>query len=126
MVVSFWKNGRILADAAKHDCTQEDIAVVTTTVGSPDAARKLARAILDARLAACVQIEPIAASFYRWQGRLREDAEVWFLFLFLLAQLAGLQRLFTDEHPYELPQCGVARCGASNAYAAWVRSEVAT
>ncbi len=43
---------------------------VTTTVGSLDAARALARRILDEKLAACVQLDAGVTSLYRWQGEL--------------------------------------------------------
>ena len=107
------------------DFTQEEIAVVTTTTASMDDARKLARAIIDEALAACVQLDLIAASLYRWEGQSCEDAEVRLTIKTMPAKLAGLERLFGKAHPYELPQFVVTRCGAGAAYAAWVRAEVA-
>ena len=52
-----------------------DILVVTTTVATEAEARRLAQLVLQARLAACVQVEPITA-YFRWQGALQEDREL--------------------------------------------------
>jgi len=106
---------------ASSDC---EVASVATTVGSMDAARELARRILQARLAACVQLDHGVTSHYRWQGELREEPEVRLLIKTLPDCIPALQALFAGGHPYELPQFLVTRAEASPAYAAWVRSEV--
>jgi periplasmic divalent cation tolerance protein len=59
---------------------------------------------LQARLAACVQVEEGLTSFYRWQGRECEDAEVRLTIKTLPACAQALQALFREQHPYELPQ----------------------
>lgn len=106
-------------------CNAGDILTVTTTVGTREDAKKLAGAILEARLAACVQIEAGLTSFYRWEGKPCEDAEVRLTIKTLPAHAQRLQALFAEHHPYELPQF-VAWVGqGSPAYADWVRSEAA-
>ena len=52
------------------DCSNslQPVAVATTTVDSPEAAQRLAQAAVQARLAACVQVEAIT-SHYVWQGQ---------------------------------------------------------
>jgi periplasmic divalent cation tolerance protein len=105
------------------DC-DSDILAVTTTVATLAEAQELARALLDGRLAACVQVEPGLQSCYRWQGRLCEDAEVRLTIKTLPALLPALERFFTERHPYEVPQFLAVRMAASAAYAAWVRGEV--
>lgn len=102
-----------------------DILTVTTTVGSRDDARKLARAILQARLAACVQVEEGLTSFYRWQGKECEDAEVRLTVKTLPGCAPALQALFREQHPYELPQFLATRMEAGEAYYEWARAEVA-
>jgi periplasmic divalent cation tolerance protein len=101
-----------------------DILTVTTTVGSPADARALAQAILEQRLAACVQVEEGLTSFYRWQGRQCEDPEVRLTIKTLPRCEQALLALFAQHHPYEVPQflCGVMR--ASEAYYAWALGEV--
>lgn len=108
-----------------EDCKDFDILAVTTTVASPADAHALARAILERRLAACVQVEEGLTSFYRWEGRQCEDAEVRLTLKTLPECEGALQALFRERHPYELPQFLAATLRASETYAAWVRSEVA-
>ena len=106
---------------ASSDC---EVASVATTVGSMDAARELARRILQARLAACVQLDHGVTSLYQWKGELCEEPEVRLVIKTSPHCVAALQALFAREHPYELPQFVVTHVDASPAYAAWVRSEV--
>jgi len=106
-----------------QDCEEDDILTVTTTVGSADAARSLARAILAGRLAACVQVEEGLTSFYRWDGKDCEDAEVRLTIKTRPQCEAALRALFAQAHPYELPQF-VAWVGrGSPAYSSWVRAQ---
>jgi periplasmic divalent cation tolerance protein len=107
-----------------QDCKEHDILTVTTTVASLDQARLLARSLLEQRLAACVQLEPIAASVYRWQGALCEEPEVRLSIKTLPGMEPALQAFFDEQHPYDLPQFLGATHRASAAYAQWVRSEV--
>lgn len=106
------------------DRNDTGILAVTTTVGSLDDARHLARGIMERRLAACVQLEPIAASFYRWEGRLCEDPEVRLTIKTLPRLREALAACFAKLHPYELPQFLAQTQQASEAYADWVQSEV--
>lgn len=107
-----------------EDCKDRDILTVTTTVASIDDGQALARAILAARLAACVQLEQGLTSFYRWDGRDCEEAEVRLTIKTVPACLEPLQALFKEKHPYELPQLVAWTGEGSVAYAAWLRSEV--
>jgi periplasmic divalent cation tolerance protein len=106
-----------------EDCKDGDILVVTTTVGSRADAGKLARAILGAKLAACVQLDEGVTSFYRWEGRLHEDAEVRLTIKTLPRCAQALQVLFREQHPYEVPQFVAWSGQGSPAYATWVRGE---
>ena len=108
-----------------QDCKEDDILTVTTTVGSAADARALARAILERRLAACVQVEEGLTSFYRWNGKECEDAEVRLTIKTRPGLEAALRELFATAHPYDVPQF-VAWVGwGSPEYVAWVRSESA-
>ena len=108
-----------------QDCKELDILSVTTTIGSLEAAKTLAREILAQKLAACVQLEQGVTSLYRWKGQLCEEPEVRLVIKSLPGCEAALQALFAQHHPYELPQFLAQRMGASQAYAQWVRDEVA-
>lgn len=108
-----------------QDCKEDDILVVTTTVGSRADAQALARRILRERLAACVQVEEGLTSFYRWEGKDNEDAEVRLTIKTLPACEAALLALFGQAHPYEVPQFVAVAARASPAYRRWVEAEVA-
>jgi periplasmic divalent cation tolerance protein len=102
---------------------QSDILIVTTTVASRDDAVRLARALADARLAACVQLDDIT-SHYRWEGRGCEDAEVRLTIKSIPEAREALDAFLAARHPYELPQVVAWTAAASPAYAAWVKGEV--
>jgi periplasmic divalent cation tolerance protein len=107
-----------------QDCKDLDILSVTTTVGSVADAQALARALLAANLAACVQVEPGLQSFYRWEGKECDDPEVRLTIKTLPGCAEALQAFFAEHHPYEVPQFLAVAMRAGPAYAAWVREEV--
>ena len=98
---------------------------LVTTVGSLEDAQRLASRLLDARLAACVQVEAGVESSYRWRGALCKDSEVRVTIKSLPCHRAALQALFDQHHPYQLPQFLSSVMAASPAYAQWVQDEVA-
>ncbi|AOG21629.1 divalent-cation tolerance protein CutA [Acidovorax sp. RAC01] len=100
-----------------------DLCMVTTTVATEADARRLAQAVLQARLAACVQVEPITSHF-RWQGALQEDRELRLVCKTTGAAVPALTALLRAQHPYTLPQLVVQVLQASVEYAQWVRTEV--
>jgi periplasmic divalent cation tolerance protein len=102
-----------------------EILSVTTTVNSLDAAQALARKLLDARLAACVQLDQGVHSLFHWKGQLCEEAEVRLVIKTVPGREAALQAAFAEHHPYELPQFLAVRMHASQGYGEWVRTEVA-
>ena len=101
------------------------IAVLTTTVGSVDEAMRLANEIVDRKLAACVQLDAIAASVYRWEGQLRQDAEVRLTIKTLESVLSKLEGFVAEHHPYDLPQLTSMTMRCEPRYGDWVRGEVA-
>jgi periplasmic divalent cation tolerance protein len=101
-----------------------DILSLTTTVASLEDARRLARALLEQRLAACVQLDAGVQSHYRWQGALCAEAEVRLTIKTLPALLPHVQAFMAEQHPYEVPQLLWQTMAASPAYADWVRGEV--
>jgi periplasmic divalent cation tolerance protein len=108
-----------------QDCKELDILSITTTASSLETAKTLAREILAQRLAACVQLDQGVISLYRWKGELCEEPEVRLMIKSLPGCEVALQELFARHHPYELAQFLVQPMGASEAYAQWVRAEVA-
>ncbi len=101
-----------------------EVLSLTTTVASKEDAERLARALLDRRLVACVQLDDGVQSHYRWKGETCADAEVRLTIKSLPARLAALQDFMAEQHPYEVPQLLWQTMGASPAYAEWVRQAV--
>jgi periplasmic divalent cation tolerance protein len=82
-----------------------DKRIVLTTAGSEEEARKIARHLVERRLAACVNIVPQVTSIYRWQGKM-EEADEWLLIVKTTAAAFRKARLAIAElHSYELPEC---------------------
>lgn len=101
-----------------------EILSLTTTVASREDAERLAHALLDRRLAACVQLDADVQSHYRWKGEACTDAEVRLTVKSLPGKLPALQSFMAEQHPYEVPQLLWQTMEASPAYAEWVRGEV--
>lgn len=107
-----------------EDAGSLDILVVTTTVGSRADAEALARALVEGRLAACVQLDPGVLSVYRWEGRICEEAEVRLTIKTLPEAEPALKAFLAARHPYDLPQYAAWRVTATPEYARWVREGV--
>jgi periplasmic divalent cation tolerance protein len=100
-----------------------DCALVLTTVGDRDAALRLARALVDARLAACVQVVDGLRSIYRWQGAVEDAAECQLIAKTPTARTEALVARLRELHPYEVPEIVTLDGRASAAYGAWLVAE---
>jgi periplasmic divalent cation tolerance protein len=99
--------------------------LVLVTVPVADVGRKLAAAILEARLAACVNIVPGIESHYWWQGKIDQSAEVLLVIKTTKAKLKALQKLVIEKHPYDTPEFVAFPASAvAEKYMAWVRDSV--
>ena len=102
-----------------------DVRLILSTVDSEAAARVLATALVEDRLAACVTIVPGVQSVYRWQGAV-ESAGEWLLVIKTGAdQVETLLAALAERHPYEVPEGLVLT--VSNGlpdYLAWVADSV--
>jgi periplasmic divalent cation tolerance protein len=81
-----------------------DKRIVLTTAGSVDEARRIAEALVDRKLAACVNIVPKIVSIYRWKGKV-EEAEEWILLIKTAAGFGPVRDAILEMHSYELPEC---------------------
>ncbi len=101
-----------------------DAVIVLTTVPSADAGAAIAKALVHARLAACVNLLPPMTSFYRWKGELQEDTECQLVIKTVRPRLEALRALVRATHPYELPEFVVVPVETGDeAYLAWVAAE---
>ena len=103
-----------------------DKIVVLTTCESLDQARTLARALLEQRLAACVNILPGATSIYRWKGEIEEAPEVSLLIKSRRDVFPQLQAAIAHLHTYEIPEAiALPIVAGSDAYLHWLDRETA-
>jgi periplasmic divalent cation tolerance protein len=94
--------------------------VVLTTVGADFDARALAHALVEARLAACVNIIVGMHSVYRWEGRVMGDDEQLLVIKTTNARVDALREELFRRHPYDVPEFLVLPVeGTSEGYGAW-------
>jgi periplasmic divalent cation tolerance protein len=101
------------------------LVVLCTCPGGEPAAR-LASALVEARLAACVNHLPGLVSTYRWQGEVRHSDEALLIIKTTRKRLAALSTQIRALHPYELPEIiAVPVLGGLEEYLDWIRASVA-
>jgi periplasmic divalent cation tolerance protein len=101
-----------------------DARVVLMTAPDAGCAETIARALVEERLAACVNLVPGVRSVYRWEGAVQDDAEVLLVAKTTADRLEALGRRVRAMHPYALPEVlALPASGGSEAYLAWVREE---
>lgn len=100
--------------------SNDTACIVTTTMGTEDEAQALAVAIVEARLAACVQIQRVR-SIYVWQGETRREPEWRLSMKTRTGRYAALEALIRERHSYELPEIVQFPITAGSAdYLRWV------
>ena len=99
----------------------EDFAVVLVTAPDMDLARRLAKAALEAKLAACANIVPAVESHYWWKGTLESSDEVLLIFKTRQQLLPKLERAVREIHPYDTPEfVALPLAAGSRKYLAWL------
>ena len=99
--------------------------IVLTTVGSQDEARKIAHALVERKLAACVNIVSQIESVYRWQGKVETAAEWLLIIKTSAAAFERVRDAVCELHSYELPECLLLEIpDGSPEYLTWIRDNV--
>lgn len=94
--------------------------IVLTAAGTEEEAEALAGAVVEARLAACVQIQRVR-SVYRWQGQTRREPEWLLTMKTRSARFAALEAFIRERHSYALPEIVQVPIGAASAdYLQWL------
>ncbi len=103
-----------------------DKVVAYTTCDDPEEAEKIARHLIDERLAACVSIVPAVKSYYRWKGGIESDDEILLMIKTSRDLVDALRQQLEKLHSYDLPELIVTPIvdGSPN-YLAWLDSELA-
>jgi len=102
-----------------------DKRLVLTTAGSQEEARKIARALVERRLAACVNIIPQIESTYRWQGRVESAPECLLVIKTTAAAFERVRDSIQELHSYEVPECiCLAIESGGEGYLRWISESV--
>jgi periplasmic divalent cation tolerance protein len=101
--------------------------LVLSTAGSQEEARRIAHALVERRLAACVNIVPQIDSIYRWKGNV-EQAQEWLLLIKTTrAAFAAVHDAINELHSYEVPECICVLIEEGSAeYLKWITESVQT
>lgn len=102
-----------------------DKKIILSTAGSSEEARKIANALVGARLAACVNIIPRIESIYRWKENV-EASEEWLLVIKSdSANVKRAEKLVKELHSFELPEWIVLAIeDGSSEYLQWIGESV--
>jgi periplasmic divalent cation tolerance protein len=79
-------------------------SLVLVTAPDLKTARALAKAALQAKLVACVNLIPKMESHYWWQGNLESSAEILMILKAPRTRLAALEKMILARHPYDTPE----------------------
>ena len=80
------------------------VSVVYSTVGTPEEARTIARALVKDKLVACVNIIPTVHSIYRWQGKIEEGDECLLMIKTTERNVEKTIHTIRELHSYEVPE----------------------
>lgn len=101
-----------------------DVLLVMTTLPEAEAAEALARRLIEAKLAACVNVLPAMMSVYPWKGAVECGREHLLLIKTRRETWPALRERIAREHPYELPEIiALPVADGLPAYLDWVREE---
>ena len=98
--------------------------VVLCTCPDVETGRRIARTLVDERLAACVNIVAGVVSVFRWQGAVQEEGEVLLVLKTAADRLDALRERLVALHPYECPEVLALPVEAGHApYLDWLTAE---
>ena len=101
------------------------IVFVYITAGDKTEARAIGRELIEANLAACVNIFDPMNSMYRWQGEVHDEQETVLIAKTTEEKIAALQDKVLDIHSYDCPCILVFPVSAGHApYMAWIKDQV--
>ena len=98
--------------------------LVLTTVPDAATAERIAQVLVEARLAACVNVLPGVESIYRWQGAVTRSAELQLLIKTTTERYSTVEEAIRMHHPYDVPEViAVPIDAASSTYLRWLFEE---
>lgn len=101
----------------------EDAIVILVTAGSEAEAERIARALVEERLVACVNVLPGVRSFYRWQGRVADEGELLLVIKARRGRFEAIAARVRELHSYDVPEVLALSLAAGSApYLEWLAS----
>jgi periplasmic divalent cation tolerance protein len=105
--------------------TMPEFIVVLVTVGSNTEGDRVARALVEERLAACVNRIPAVQSVYRWQGKVEQSAEELLVIKTRADLFAALEKRVRELHSYSVPEViALPIVSGSETYLRWLGEQV--
>ena|ERR1017187_6452924 len=102
-----------------------DKRLVLTTCASLEEARQIAQALVEKRLAACVNIVPQMESIYRWKGEVETSTESMLVIKTTQGAFERVRDALRELHSYEVPECiEISVTDGSAAYLRWIEESV--
>ena len=102
-----------------------DKRLVLTTASSLEEGKKIAHALVERRLAACVNIVPRVESVYRWEDKVEEAQEYLLMIKTTQSAFARLRDAIRELHSYEVPECIAFNIeDGFSAYLKWIGESV--
>lgn len=81
-----------------------ELIIVLCTAPDAPTAERLARGLVEARLAACVNAIDGVKSFYRWEGKIEADDEIQLLIKTRSERFDEVVAWLAENHPYDVPE----------------------
>lgn len=101
--------------------SDSDYVLVITTLPADADAVTFARALVETRLAACVNLLPAMDSVYRWEGTIEQERERQLMMKTSRARVLALWERVREMHPYDVPEFIVLPIVDGNdAYLRWI------
>ena len=101
-----------------------DVVLILTTVPVGERGEQIAKALVEERLAACVNLLAPMISFYRWKGTVERDTEQQLVIKTTRDRVDAVRLRVAALHSYELPEFVVLPVSdGSTGYLDWVRTE---
>lgn len=98
--------------------------IVLTTCSNQEQAERIARHLLQHRVAACVNLIPGVVSWYWWEGSMTADSELMLVIKTVEDRIDELQRELLKIHSYQVPELVILPIsGGNQPYLEWVRAE---
>jgi periplasmic divalent cation tolerance protein len=102
-----------------------DARIILSTAASREEADRIANALVERRLAACVNVVGPMASVYRWQGKVEKADEFLLLIKTSAARFPEVAAAIRELHSYDVPECiELAVTAGSDAYLTWIADSV--